>query len=59
MIGIELRFPGATLWKALLERGFVLNLTQDVVLRLLPPLVITEKELEDFVQALDQELAKL
>ncbi|NLY40263.1 MAG: aspartate aminotransferase family protein [Desulfovibrionales bacterium] len=58
MIGIELRFPGATLWEALLERGFVLNLTQDVVLRLLPPLVITEKELEDFVQALDQELSR-
>lgn len=57
MIGIELTHPGAEVWKALLEQGFVLNLTQDTVLRLLPPLVITKEELESFCQALESVLA--
>jgi acetylornithine aminotransferase len=58
MVGIELAHPGAEVWKALLERGFVLNLTQDTVLRLLPPLVITQEELEAFVVALESVLAE-
>ena len=58
MIGIELAAPGAEVWRALLEKGFVLNLTQDTVLRLLPPLIITEEELEAFCRALESILAK-
>ncbi len=58
MIGIELARPGADVWKALLEAGFILNLTQDTVLRLLPPLVITKDELEAFVAALEAILSK-
>ena len=57
MVGIELTAPGADVWKALLEKGFVLNLTQDTVLRLLPPLVITEEELDAFAAALESVLA--
>ena len=58
MVGIELTHPGAEVWKELLGQGFVLNLTQDTVLRLLPPLVITEEELESFCLALESILAK-
>ena len=58
MIGIELTRPGAEVWKALLEAGFVLNLTQDTVLRLLPPLVITEEELDAFTDALESILTR-
>lgn len=54
MLGIELKFPGKKIWKALLEKGFVLNLTQENVLRLLPPLVISLADIESFAQALDQ-----
>lgn len=57
MIGIELTHPGADVWKALLDSGFVLNLTQGNVLRLLPPLVITQEELDAFAVALDAILA--
>lgn len=57
MVGIELTHPGAEVWKALLEEGFVLNLTQDTVLRLLPPLVITQEELDSFCRALERILA--
>jgi acetylornithine/N-succinyldiaminopimelate aminotransferase len=58
MVGIELTRPGADVWKALLEKGFILNLTQDTVLRLLPPLVISEAELEAFCLALESVLAE-
>ncbi|WP_045216634.1 aspartate aminotransferase family protein [Desulfonatronovibrio magnus] len=54
MVGIELTFPGNKIWLALLEKGFVLNLTQDTVLRLLPPLIIEEDHLKSFAVALDQ-----
>ncbi|PTN38748.1 aspartate aminotransferase family protein [Desulfonatronum sp. SC1] len=58
MLGIELAFPGQDVWRGLLESGFVLNLTQDRVLRLLPPLVITEADLRRFSQALGEILVK-
>lgn len=58
MVGIELTHPGADVWKALLEKGFILNLTQDTVLRLLPPLVISEEELAAFCLALETILAE-
>jgi acetylornithine/N-succinyldiaminopimelate aminotransferase len=58
MIGIELTHPGAEIWKALLDAGFILNLTQDKVLRLLPPLIITQDELDAFALALDAILTR-
>lgn len=58
MIGIELTQPGAEIWKALLDEGFILNLTQDKVLRLLPPLIITQDELDAFALALDAILTR-
>jgi acetylornithine aminotransferase len=57
MIGIELAFPGRSVWQELLEAGFVLNLTQERVLRLLPPLVITREELQGFLDQLQAILA--
>lgn len=52
MLGIELAFSGQKVWRELLNAGFVLNLTQDRVLRLLPPLVIPEEDLRQFVRTL-------
>ncbi len=53
MIGIELAFPGKEVWNALIERGFILNLTKEKVLRLVPGLVISKEELELFAVALE------
>ncbi|WP_291320891.1 aspartate aminotransferase family protein [Desulfonatronospira sp.] len=58
MLGIDLQCPGKEVWSALLEMGFVLNLTQETVLRLLPPLIIPRQDLEDFAQALEQVLSQ-
>lgn len=54
MIGIELSFPGKAVWEALIRKGFILNLTQDKVLRLLPALTIEQDDLERFAVALEE-----
>ena len=59
MLGIELTFPGGEVWKKLLARGFILNLTQDKVLRLLPPLVIEQEDLKLFASALADVLGEV
>ena len=56
LLGIELTFPGKEVWKALLDKGFVLNLTQDTVLRLLPALTVERDDLESFAVALEDVL---
>jgi len=58
MLGIELTIPGQEIWNKLLKKGFVLNLTQEKVLRLLPPLIIPKEELVGFAQALKEVLAE-
>ena len=58
MLGIELTFPGQKVWANLLKRGFIVNLTQEKVLRLLPPLIIPQEELVGFAQNLKEILAE-
>ena len=59
MIGIELTFPGKEVWEALVRKGFILNLTQEKVLRLLPALTIDQEDLERFAVALEETLKEL
>ncbi len=57
MIGIELNLPATTckeIWDKLLEEGFILNLTQEKTLRLLPALNISEEDLEAFASTLEK-----
>ena len=46
MIGIELYREGKDIVKRCLEKGLIINCTMDKVLRLLPPLIITQKEVD-------------
>lgn len=57
MLGIELSFPAKSLWEALLRRGFILNVTQEKILRLLPALTISQDDLERFAAALEELLS--
>ena len=52
MIGIELDRPCGDLVKAALEAGLVINVTADDVIRLLPPLVMSEVEGREVVERL-------
>ncbi len=58
IIGIVLTFPGKEVWQELIERGFICNLTQDVVIRLLPALTIEQDDLEAFAVVLEELLRK-
>ena len=60
MVGIELSCSPESakkVWDELLEAGFILNLTQGTVLRLLPALTIEEYDLDRFVECLGKTLA--
>jgi len=58
MVGVELAVAGQEVWRELLDRGFVLNLTQGRVLRLVPALTIAQADLELFVKTLRLVLEK-
>jgi acetylornithine aminotransferase len=52
MLGIELDRPCGDLVTRALERGLLINVTMDNVIRLLPPLVLTEPEARQIVEIL-------
>ncbi len=54
MLGIELNFPGKQIWETLLEQGFICNLTQDTILRLLPALTVEQAQLDAFLATLEK-----
>jgi acetylornithine aminotransferase len=52
MIGIELDRPCAELVQHALNRGLLINVTADSVIRLLPPLILGDAEAELLVATL-------
>ncbi len=49
MIGIELERPCGELVRTALERGLLINITQERVLRLLPPLILSDAQADQIV----------
>ncbi len=58
MIGIELDRPGAPYVAACRERGLLINCTHDVVLRFVPALNVTKKEMEKGIGILREALCE-
>jgi acetylornithine/N-succinyldiaminopimelate aminotransferase len=56
MWGVELSCDAAPVVPAALERGVIVNRTAETVVRLLPPLIITETEAEEALGRLDAAL---
>lgn len=54
MLGIECKIKGQEIWQNLLDQGYICNLVQGKVLRLLPALIISKEELSRFSQALEK-----
>ncbi len=50
MIGIELDRPCRELVQRALAKGVIINVTQDTVVRLLPPLILTDEEADHLVR---------
>lgn len=59
MLAAELAVPGKRVVTQALEAGFLINCTQERVLRFLPPLTIEQSQIDEFISALTPILAGL
>ncbi len=59
MVAMELALPGKAVVKRLLEAGFLINCTQETVLRFLPPLIIERRHVDELIAALRPALESL
>jgi len=57
ILGVELDVPGGPIVEGCMKRGFLINCTQDRVLRFLPPLIIKRDEIDSLLTTLDSLLA--
>jgi acetylornithine aminotransferase len=59
ILGMELELPGKDLVRRCQELGFLINCTVDTVLRFVPPLVVSEAEIDRLIQALDTAFSEM
>jgi acetylornithine aminotransferase/acetylornithine/N-succinyldiaminopimelate aminotransferase len=59
MVAAELAVPGKSVVRQALEAGFLMNCTQETVLRFLPPLIIERRHVDNLIAALRPILASL
>ena len=59
ILGMELSMDGGSIVKEMMQRGFLINCTMGNVLRFLPPLVVTEKEVDQMLEVLEEVLKKI
>jgi acetylornithine/N-succinyldiaminopimelate aminotransferase len=57
MAALELDISGGAIVASCLEKGLVINCTQDKILRFLPPFIIGKKDINEAVKILDEVLA--
>src|SRR6266849_4513940 len=58
MAGVELSVEGAPFVTEALRRGLLINCTHDFTLRLLPPFIVTARQVREFLSQLEIVLAK-
>ena len=56
MIGVELNIEAKEIQNKCLEKGLLVNCASDNVLRFLPSLIITKKEIDAAIKILDEAL---
>lgn len=54
LLGMKLTVKGAPIVDACMEKGFLINCIQDDILRFIPPLIVTEKEIDALAACLDK-----
>lgn len=59
MIGIELTFDGQIVVEKLMEQNVLVNCTNGNVIRLLPPLILSEDEADIFLEKFEEVIEKL
>jgi acetylornithine aminotransferase len=53
LLGLDLARDGVSIVKACMERGFLINCTQEHILRFIPPLIIKEEEIDSLIVCLN------
>ena len=53
LLGMKLKIDGAPVVQQCLQNGFLINCIQERILRFIPPLIISEKEIDQLVECLD------
>jgi acetylornithine/N-succinyldiaminopimelate aminotransferase len=56
MVGLELNIEGKTIVEKCMEKGLLINCTHDKVLRLMPALNVTKKDIDKAISMLDEVL---
>ena len=59
MLALELHRPGAKIVTECMEKGFLINCIQPNILRFLPPLIITRKEVDLLIKTLSKIFTKI
>ncbi len=59
MLGVELEIGGAEIVREALRRGLIINCTQDKILRIMPAMIVTKKQIDRAVKILDEILGAL
>ena len=59
VIGVELNIKGDDIYQKCLEEGLLINCTQDTVLRIMPPMTVSKKEVDKAITILDKVLSKI
>ena len=54
LLGIKLKIDGMPIVKQCLQDGFLINCIQDRILRFIPPLIISEEEIDLLIKCLDR-----
>jgi acetylornithine/N-succinyldiaminopimelate aminotransferase len=54
LLGMKLKISGAPIVSACMEKGFLINCVQDTILRFIPPLIISKKEIDALMDCLDE-----
>jgi predicted acetylornithine/succinylornithine family transaminase len=56
MIGIDLSISGSNIVTECLKKGLLINCTHETVLRLLPPLIITKKDVDEAIKIIRESI---
>jgi predicted acetylornithine/succinylornithine family transaminase len=58
MVGLELTVSGKEIVNRMAQKGFLINCTAEKVLRFLPPLIVTRRQIDKLILALDEVLSE-
>jgi acetylornithine aminotransferase len=54
LLAMKLKIDGAPIVKQCMQNGFLINCIQDRILRFIPPLIISEEEIDQLIEYLDK-----